>query len=111
MGEMNCCKDMMQRSRLISWLGLCCESENDYRATRDAAVQEATQWWIAAARQGHWAALDNLVTSGVGTEAESARAAWKELADERQDLIGRSHGMPVFGPDFVQELCRRVEWT
>ncbi len=91
----------------IWWLGLCCENEEEYRGTYEAAIHEATRWWIAAASQGHWPALDNLITSGVGPEAERARVAAREVERQRPDLIGRSHGMPVYGPEFMQEVCRR----
>jgi hypothetical protein len=91
----------------ILWLGLCCTSEAEIQAGRAAALEEATRWWTAAAMQGHWPALDNLVTSGVGADAERARESWHQLEQERPDLVGSSHSMPVYGPDFVQELCRR----
>jgi hypothetical protein len=43
----------------------------------------------------------------VGEETERARAASRQLEQERRDLVGWSNNMPVYGPDFVQELCRR----
>src|SRR5688572_371121 len=92
----------------IYWQGLCCVSEEDYQRTFQSSIEVATRWWIAAASQGYWHALDNLVTDGVGPEAERARRACAELNEERPDLIGRSHGMPVYGPAFVQELSRRL---
>ena len=92
----------------ILWLGLCCESEEQFVASRGASIAEATRWWIAAARQGFWPALDNLVTSGVGPEAQRAGKAWRQLEQERRDLVGSSHGMPVYGPEFVQGLSRRL---
>ncbi len=91
----------------ILWLGLCCESMEQFVAGRVAAIEEATRWWIAAAMQGYWPALDNLVTSGIGPEAQRAREAWRQLEHERPDLVGSSHGMPLYGPEFVQELSRR----
>jgi len=92
----------------IIWLGLCCQSEQEFVQGRDAAAQDATPWWLAAAKHGFWPATDNLVTSGFGSEAREAVKAWEQLESERPDLIGRSHGMPVYGPKFVQELTRRL---
>jgi hypothetical protein len=92
----------------IHWLGLCCESEEQFVTGRVAATEEATRWWIAAATQGFWPALDNLVSDGVGPEAERAREAWRKLGQERRDLVGSSRGMPVYEPKFVQELSRRL---
>ena len=89
------------------WLGLSCESEEQFLAAKAAAILEATRWWVAAARQGFWPALDNFVGSGVGAEAERAREAFRQLERERPDLIGSSHGMPVYEPEFIQELSRR----
>lgn len=92
----------------ILTLGLCCEHEERPWADQMAAREAATPWWIAAARQGFWPALDNLAVCGVGPEAEQAREGWRQLEQERRDLIGSSHGMPVYGPEFVQELSRRL---
>ena len=92
----------------IYWLGLCCETEEELAQTRQVSIEKATPWWIAAAAQGHWPALDNLVTSGVGPDAERARQAWAALEHERPDLVGHYSGMPVYGPPFVQELSRRL---
>ncbi|MDH4082313.1 MAG: hypothetical protein OEV99_05255 [Nitrospira sp.] len=92
----------------ILWMGFCCESEEQFVAGHAAAMEEATRWWLAAARQGYWPALDNLVTSGVGAEAKRTSEAWNQLEKERGDLVGSSHGMTVYGPEFVQELSRRL---
>jgi hypothetical protein len=92
----------------ILFLGLCCESEEQYLRTYDAAVAEATPWWIAAAKQGYWPALDSLLTCGVGAEAERLREASNELMRERPDLISRADGMPIYNDEFMQELSRRI---
>ena len=89
-------------------MGLCCDTEEQFLAGHSAAREAATRWWIAAAMQGFWPALDNLVTSGVGVETQRASEAWDKLEQERPDLVGSSHGMPVYGPDFVRELSRRL---
>lgn len=36
----------------ISFMGLCCKSEQEFHAGYGTAIEEATQWWLAAARQG-----------------------------------------------------------
>jgi hypothetical protein len=92
----------------IAWLGLCCESEEAFIAGHAASVEEATRWWIAAATQGYWPALDNLVTSGVGPEAQRAREASQSLEQTRPDLVGTSHGMPMYGQEFFQELSKNL---
>jgi hypothetical protein len=92
----------------ILMLGLCCESEEQMAASQASACEEASRWWIVLAKQGFTPALDNLVTSGVGEEAQRAREAWRQLGRERRDLIGASNGMPVYGPEFIEELSRRL---
>jgi hypothetical protein len=92
----------------IAWLGLACESEEEFIASHAAVVEETTRWWAAAATQGYWPALDNLVTSGIGPEAERAREACQLLKHARPDLIGVSEGMPVYGPEFFQELSKNL---
>ena len=92
----------------ILWFGLCCESPEQFAAEQTEAMKEATRWWIAAAKQGYCPALDNLITSGVGPEAQRAKDAWRQLHQERPDLVGTSRGMPVYGPEFIEELSRRV---
>jgi hypothetical protein len=83
-------------------------NEEDYEAGYSSAQKEATRWWVAAAVQGFWPALDNLLSSGVGPDMERAREAARQLERERRDLVGSSHGMLVHGPEFVQELSRRL---
>src|SRR5687767_3575342 len=85
-GDMHCQYAMAT----ISWLGLCSESEAQFLADRASAMKEATGWWTAAARQGFWPALDNLITEGVGLEAQRANDAFDKLQRERPDLIGTS---------------------
>ena len=92
----------------ILLLGLCCESEAQMAASQGSACEEASRWWVELARQGFTPALDNLVTSGVGAEAQRAREAWRQLGRERRDLVGSSGGMPVYGPEFIEELSRRL---
>jgi len=86
----------------ILWLGLCCESEEEFHRGHALAIERATRWWIAAARQGYCPALDNLVGCGVGPEALRARQARRQLEQERPGLVGRSGGMPVYGPEFIE---------
>ena len=103
-GDMHCQYAMAT----ILWLGLCYESEQDLIATHPVRIKEATRWWIAAASKGHVYALDNLVTSGIGPEAERARTASDVLERERRDLVGTSEDMPIYGPDFFEELSKRL---
>jgi len=92
---------------VILWMGLCCESEEEYAASYQALCEEATSWLVAAASQGHEGALDNLVGFGVGPEAERARRIWRQLKRERPELVRTVDGMPLYGPEFLDELVRR----
>jgi hypothetical protein len=92
----------------ILWAGLRCESEEKHHASQASAKEEATRWWIAAARRGYWPALDNLFSAGVGKEADLAREAFHKLERERPDLVWLSSNVPIYGDEFVQELSRRL---
>lgn len=84
----------------------CYTTEEEARLHYKYDIQEATQWWVTAAKQGHPWALDNLVTCGVGPEAERASQAWAEFEKKRPELVGRYKWMPVYGPNFTIEFCR-----
>ncbi len=103
-GEMRC----QYALATIYWLGFCCESEEQYLRDYGEAIKIATRWWIAAASQGHYYALDNLITCGVGAEADSVKEARRQFEEQNKDLVGWSHNMPVYGPDFMQALCKSV---
>ena len=103
-GEMYC---QYALATILS-MGLCSESEDHFLAGHAAAREAATRWWIAAAMQGFWPALDNLVVSGVGPEAERAKESFRHLEKERRDLVGSWRDLPVYGPEFVQELSRKL---
>jgi hypothetical protein len=68
-------------------LGLCCDSREQYIADHTISIEKATRWWIAAASQGIWWAVDNLITTGVGSEAERVKTVADRLEQERPDLI------------------------
>ncbi len=91
----------------ILWLGLCCESEEQYASSYQALCEEATPWLVAAASQGHEGALDNVVGFGVGPQAERARRLWRQLERERPELVRTAHGVPLYGPEFMNEVIKR----
>ena len=68
----------------IHLMKLTCISEEEERQHHEREIVQATRWLIAAARQGCWPAVDNLVTSGVGPEAERAR---ESLRAREQPLL------------------------
>ena len=92
----------------ITWLGLYCESMEEFIRSHPVRIEEATRWWIAAATQGHEAALDNLITDGRGAEADRAREVSGQVERECPDLVGRSKGMPVYGPEFFAAVQSRL---
>lgn len=103
-GDMDC---QYALATILS-MGLCSTSEEQFLIGHTAAREAATRWWIAAAMQGFGLALDNLVTSGIGPEAQRAREAWRQLNQECRDLTGTSHSMPVYGPVFINKLSKRL---
>ncbi len=103
-GEMRC----QYALATIYWLGFCCDSEEEYHRNYEETIQIATRWWIAAASQGHWGALDNLITCGVGVEADRVKEACRQFEEQNKHLVGWSHNMPVYGPDFMQAVCKTI---
>ena len=87
--------------------GLACRSEAEFQPQFESLVTRATSLWAAAAKQGYWPSFDNLFSSGIGKEEEAARAIAAELEIARSDLVGRAGSMPVYGPAFMEEACRR----
>jgi hypothetical protein len=102
-GDVNC----QYALATIHWLGLCRETEEQFSAGRSAALQAATRWWIAAAMQGFWPALDNLATCGVGEEAKRASEAWCNLEKERPDF----NRLLAWHARLWPGICSRVEQT
>lgn len=88
-------------------LGLRCSTQQEYVESYQCFLPTMSHWWASAAKQGHFDALDNLVTSGVGVEAEKARAVAKAIQQEMPGLIGSAQGMPSYGPDYFKELYKR----
>lgn len=68
---------------------------------------ELSGWLVLCARQGFVAAVDNIITSGVGPEAERLRGILREV--EAQSVIPtEEHGLPVYPPTIFAEVWRRA---
>jgi hypothetical protein len=92
----------------ILWMGFCCESEAEHKAQYATSVNDATHWWLAAAQQGFWPAIDNLITDGTGDESKRARDEFRKLEQDRRDLVAMANGRLIHGTEFMQELSRRL---
>jgi hypothetical protein len=75
----------------IVYLDLCeeDETEEEYLSRHDEAgcCAAATPWWVAAANQGYWAAVDSHIVMGVGPEAERARTVASEVEKDYVELV------------------------
>lgn len=92
-------------------LGLRCSTQKEYTESYQSHLPAMSFWWASAAKQGHLEALDNLVTSGIGVEADKARAIAEVIRQEMPELIGSALGMPSYpsyGPEYFSELYRRL---
>lgn len=69
----------------ILLLGYCYSSAEEQLENHDRDSKEMTNWLVRSARQGLVAAVDNLVTCGVGTEAERLRAITAQLFEETKN--------------------------
>lgn len=66
----------------ILMIGYCYASAEQHLANHDRDAAVMTSWLVRCARQGLVAAVDNLVTSGVGPEAERLRAIAAQVSEE-----------------------------
>jgi TPR repeat protein len=98
----------MYSAAIIYSNGLIYGSEAEFFNHHDELISQATVWWERAAAKGYLAAVDNLLTSGVGAQAEKARAVAAEIEAERKDLIGSYNNMPIYAENFMQELFNRL---
>lgn len=89
-------------------LGLCCESKAEWETGLERALEDATHWWVLAAKQGHSWAVDNLVSSGRGPEADRVRVVFAEVKRDRVGVIDDSGGNHICGPEFMEEVTRRL---
>ena len=65
--------------------GYCYESQRECEQNYSTDMVQMSAWLERAARQGVVAAVDNLITSGVGTEAERLRKIFAEIAQDRSN--------------------------
>jgi hypothetical protein len=91
--------------------GLACVTDSEFREQYDSLIRRATSLWVDAAMQRFWLAFDNLATCGVGPEADAARSIVRSLEQENPALVGSQDGLPVYGPEFMQEACARFART
>lgn len=91
----------------ILYLGTRSRSQQEHLGSHALAVKDASVWWVAAARQGHLHALDNLLTCGVGEEAERVRRVAEQMKQERPELVTWTDGMPCLQPHYFVELAKR----
>ena len=103
-GDMHC----QYALATILFLGLCYTTEDEQHLHRSSDIAEASILWDAAAAQGSAWAIDNLITSGVGPAAERARAEARRVEQERSDLVPWRDDHPVYGPNFMETVRRRI---
>lgn len=83
--------------------GYLYSSQDGYIANYENDAKELSLWLEKCARQGFVAAVDNLITNGVGPEAERLRGIAREV--ESQSVIPQNEqGVPTYPPSF----CERV---
>jgi hypothetical protein len=74
-------------------------------ANHDQDTKEFSLWLERCARQGFAAAVDNLITDGVGPEAERLRSICKE-AEMWHSVPVEEHGLPVYPPSLFEETMQ-----
>ena len=68
----------------IYMLGCCYSSESEFRGNYRSDILAMSDWLARAARQGVTVAVDNLVSIGIGPEAERLRALALEVEHDHR---------------------------
>lgn len=83
--------------------GYVYSSQDECFANYENDAKELSSWLEKCARQGFVAAVDNLITVGVGAEAERLRGIARAV--ESQSVIPRNEqGMPTYPPSFCEKV-------
>ena len=91
----------------IYMCGYLYTTESEAIANHHKDSTEMSGWLERAAQQGFVAAVDNLITNGVGPEAERLRNICREV--ESQTVIStEKHGLPVLPASLSEEVWRRA---
>ena len=85
----------------IYLVGMLYPDEETELERRVADRKSMTALLVSAARGGLVGAFDNLVTSGVGDDAEEARRACKEYKKQRKPVWSEQDEMPVYTPEWM----------
>ena len=80
-------------------------AQDDCIANHDKDSKELSLWLEKCARQGFVVAVDNLITNGVGSEAERLRRISREVESEFF-IPHNEQGMPVFPPSFCEKVWK-----
>ncbi len=95
----------------IYMAGYCYTSSEDQLANAEHDLAEMTKWLVRAARQGYLIAVDNLISGGVGPEAERVRSIYNEVQEQGKngqnlpngETYRRAYGAPI--------LESRKDWS
>ena len=87
---------------------------NGYLQTSLGSVKENYQkdcekmsyWLEKAAKKGFFAAVDNLVTSGVGEESERLRNIFREVEARTEVPWSEEYNLPVYPPSIFEEVWK-----
>lgn len=87
----------------IYFFGCCYTSREEHKANYDKDIVEMTYWLLRSTRQGVVAAIDLLISMGVGPEVERLRGIFREVdAEVKQgkrfplgETWRRAYGQPV----------------
>lgn len=69
----------------IYMVGYCYTSYAEFERNYERDAAEMSNWLVRVSRQGIVIAVDNLITTGVGPEAERVRGIWREMCGRAPD--------------------------
>lgn len=82
----------------------------EFQKNYENELIEVSKWLEKAARQGFVAAVDNLVTIGIGAESDRLRRVSQEIEKENQERIkwDENYKLPVIMPSFFEAVYKKA---
>ena len=93
---------------IIYLLGYLYSSKEEYDKNFEKDALEGSKWLVKAAKQGFIVAVDNLVSIGVGPEADRLRTISREIGNQHPEYmpIDRDLNVPVVLPPHFEAVWK-----
>lgn len=89
---------------VIYMLGYLYLDEDEMAQHYEKDVATLSYWLEKAAKQGFITAVDNLISTGVGPEADRLRKIFTEVEKELGTPFNEELNLPVYGPEYCEKV-------